>query len=179
MFIENKILKKGEILQIKLKTEQEIEKISQILNEKHLELLKLMFPGWFKKFENIKSKIFKNNVTRVQINFKWKIFNKYSRFEINLKVCEFYLLFSLKTNKILDDIFEKDFDSMMFASYLNSLGIRAELVSISKSNHPKNGVCGKKHSPPKHKSNGFGKLSRPLKGKSKLFTRKQKKKLKK
>lgn len=162
-------------MQFKFEIEQEIENVAEILNEKHLELLELMFPGWSKKFENIKSKIFKNNVTRVQINFRWKVRNRYSKFEINIKVCEHYLLFSLRTNKWLDDIFEKDFDVFKLSSYLESLGIEVEVLSVS-SHKPKNGTNGQQYTEPNHHKHGKGKLPRRIK-KIKGLSRKQKKEL--
>ena len=168
--------KKEDVLQFKIRTEQGIEEVSRILNEKYLELLELMFPDWFRKFEDIESKILKNNVTRVQINFGWRLRKKYSKFEINLKISKFCLLFSLKTNKMLENVFEEDFDNIMFAGYLNSLGIIAKVVPISESSRPREGVCGKEHNSSKHESNGFGKLPKSKKPCfSKLFSKKQRK----
>jgi hypothetical protein len=163
-------------LQAKFKIEQEIEKVSLVLNEKHLELLELLFPGWSRKFENVKSRILTENVTRVQITFKWKIKKNYSSFEINIKVCEHYLLFSLKTNKYLNEIFEKDFDIIKLADYLEILGIKVQILSVS-SSKPKNGTNGQQHTEPNHKSNGQGKLPRSQRVKNGKIPWKKKKKI--
>ena len=158
---------------------QDLEKISEILNVKHLELLKLIFGGHSSRFNIVdpKSSFKKNNeVLRVIIAFSIKN-PKYGfrKYKLNIKLSKNYLVFSIQLDEQLGNLLK---DNLNLVNIFSEIGLQVESKKIA--DHPlKNGTNGQQHSISNHVSNGFGKLPRRLKGKTKGFTRKQKKERKK
>ena len=168
-------------MRFKFNIEQDVEEIAEILNEKHLELLKLLFPNDWKRLEYIKSEITKEPVLMVVIHFKWKVFRRYRAYQINFNIFVSHLSFSVKTDKELRKILTEGFDNFKFKEYLKELGINTEFPKIRQ--RKSKTINGQQHSNTKG-SNGFGRRPRSRgrklhEGKIKLSRKKKNKKKKK